>query len=1321
MRKKSLLLLCTCLLTVYGFAQQPTPGGPFIPTSFMPKKADSTGIYPHCVVFGDFNGDGKPDLFVSRGSSTVAAVIPNISTSGNIVFGPNIYLNAPVGTGLDQEGAAVGDLDGDGKPDIALTSGIGQASVSIYRNTSVGAAISFAGRLDLAVVNGPYGVTIGDLDGDGKPDLVVANTGGNQLSFFRNLSVPGTLSFGARVDLTLGGAPYDVAIGDIDGDGKADLVVSSQGSSGALYVIQNTSTTGTFSFGTPIGVATGFGRVSLGDLDGDGKLDIAEAASSAVTVVRNQSTAGNFVFGGAQSFYNDSYSESVTIADLDGDGKKDLVCVNRFNNTVSVFHSTSSVGYLSFEAHVDYSVEADPIFVSAADIDGDGRIDLAVANSGSANISVLKNIIGANVAPQVTGFTPASGNAGSHVTISGVNLSGATAVSFGGTPAQSFTVSSATSIDAVVGVGASGSVGVTTPYGTVTAPGFSYTGPLITGFTPSVAIAGTVVTITGSNLTGATAVSFGGVAATTFTVNSSTSVTATVGAGASGAVKVTNPQGTVTKDGFIYGAPVVTSVVPGSGGIGSSVVITGSSFSAVASANTVYFGPVKATVTAASGTSLTVTVPAGAACQPVSVTTNGLTAYSPMPFAVLFPADVSTITAQSFVVGAQMNTGGYPQAMAVGDLDGDGKADVAVGNRITNTISVFQNKSVPSAMAFAPKIDLATSLDPFKMSVGDLDGDGKLDLVVIGFNSGNASAFSVFRNTSAGGAIGFATRVDYPTGEGSTDVVIADMNGDGRPDMLVPSGNSGTISIFLNTTTGGVISFAPPVSYYSLYHPQSLAAADLDGDGLPELLVVNFGGGDLLVYPNQSSGGILSFGYPADYVINSNGDPTAVAVADLDGDGKLDVGVANYVLNTLTLFRNISTPGNPALSRTQDLQHPPTTLNLGDLNGDGKPDIVSGEQLTGKFSVFQNISAGQGLFAFNNNIDFTPGNFDTYTAVADIDGDGKQDLLATTSTNYNLVIYRNRIGDPVIHSVSPDTAVKGQVVTISGSGFAGTKAVTFGGVAADSFKIVDGSTVRAFVGKGSSGDVVLTAYGTDTASGFHFVPQIRPAGSIVTCKGQPVVLGSTAPVGNQWYKDGAIMAGETKDSLTVTASGVYTVKVTANGITTGGDSTVQVTIQGGAAPVITRNANNDLVSSDTAGCQWMLNGSPIAGATGATYHPTESGSYTVQSTIAGCGTDGSMPFVYVASGMIDLGNGQFVNLYPNPVKNSLNIYWNISGMPMLDVVISDPEGRQMKTLHHAANGTVIDLTGLPKGVYSVRIYSNDNYKINKTVRILKVD
>src|SRR5690606_6338823 len=130
----------------------------------------------------------------------------------------------------------------------------------------------------------------------------------------------------------------------------------------------------------------------------------------------------------------------------------------------------------------------------------------------------------------------------------------------------------------------------------------------ITSFTPASSSSGNTVTITGTNFTGTTAVSFGGTAAASFTLVSDTEITAVIGAGSSGSVSVTNPQGTATRAGFIISPPVITSFSPASGPIGTTVTITGTKFNAAAANNIVFFGATRATVTAASTASLEVIV-----------------------------------------------------------------------------------------------------------------------------------------------------------------------------------------------------------------------------------------------------------------------------------------------------------------------------------------------------------------------------------------------------------------------------------------------------------------------------------------------------------------------------------------------------------------------------------------------------------------------------------------------------------------------------------------------------------------------------------------
>jgi FG-GAP-like repeat/IPT/TIG domain/Secretion system C-terminal sorting domain/FG-GAP repeat len=1315
----SLLALLPVLgvLPVFG---QPVPGGPFLSTSFMTKTQVTTGIYPHSVVPADFNGDGKVDLFVARGSSSVNTVLPNTSVGGNMSFGAPVQV---ANSGTDEEGAAAGDLDGDGKPDLVVTNGVGGASISIYRNTSTGSTISFAPRVDLPVVGGPYGVTIGDLDGDGKPDIVVANNGANQVSFYRNTSVAGSLSFAARLDITVGSTPFGIAIGDLDGDGKPDIVVNGEGPVNSLFVLQNNSTPGQLAFGTPIDIAyTGGGfNAVIGDFDGDGKPDIAVAASG-IQVFRNLSTPGNFSFSGAQVFDGGAYVYYIAVADLDGDGKPDLSAAIGFSNTVVALHNTSGSGTISFDGPVSYGAGADPRYLALGDVDGDGRPDMLVANTADTAISVLRNLIGANESPVVLNFTPSSGVSGTVVTITGQNLVGVTGVSFGGVPAASFTVNSATGITAVVGGGASGVVGITNAIGEATQPGFVFNGPIISRFSPAVGQAGTVVKIGGLNFTGATAVAFGGVAAASFAVDSAEGITAILASGASGAVTVTTPNGVALLAGFSFGVPSITAVAPVSAVAGATVTLSGSNFGSSPSNNIVYFGAVRAVVLSASAMQLTVRVPAGATYGPLGVTVNGLTGVSPQAFSVASPNPSPTIDSSSFAVAGIFPTGSVPSVIALSDLDGDGKTDIVLVNSTGNSLSVLANQSQVGKVALAPAIQLPVGADPNAVAIGDLDGDGRPDIVAVNFNSGNWSTMSIFLNTSVAGAIQFGPRMDIATGQGSSGVAIGDLNGDGRPDIIVASGNSGWLSVFLNTSTGaGAASFAPAVNYTAFDHSQSIAIVDLDQDGRPDIVTADFNN-TMTVYQNASVGGVLTMVPLPVYQYDVETYPQYVSAGDLDGDGLPDVVMANYGAKTISLIRNYSNGGNISLMNYNNIQVEVTPVSFGDINGDGKVDLVAGNVNNGAVSVFQNTVTAPGYLQVSPNVDFSLGApTEVFAAVGDLDGDGKPDIVATALYRESVTVLRNRIGDPVIGSFSPDSAVKGDTVTIRGRNFAGMTAVMFGGVPASRFTVVDSTTIEAVVGAGGSGVVsVVSATGVDTAGGFRFIPQVNPGGPVVACAGVPVVLVSTAAAGNQWYKDGVLLSGSTRDSLVVVASGYYQLRVGPDGVSTAADSGVRVTVVDIDAPVITRDLNGELVSSDTLGNQWMVDGASISGATFPTYRPSGPGNYTVQSTVGVCVSAVSAPYALATGGQINLGNGQYLSLAPNPVQNSLSIFWNINGNALLDVVVTDLQGRQMLAEYNVANGTVLDLSGLPKGVYNVKVYSSGSLNFNKSIKILKL-
>ena len=366
--------------------------------------------------------------------------------------------------------------------------------------------------------------------------------------------------------------------------------------------------------------------------------------------------------------------------------------------------------------------------------------------------------------------------------------------------------------------------------------------------------------------------------------------------------------------------PVVSSFSPASGPVGSSVTITGSNFSATPANNIVFFGAVKATVTAASANALTVIAPSGATYQPLTVTVNGLTANSQLPFLVTFP-NGGEINSNSFDIRQDVPTDIRPNAVVLADLDGDGKADIATPNDYITanlaSVSVIRNTSAPGTTSFAPKQDLQTDAVTYGIAAGDIDGDGKPDLVA---TSAMFSKIELFRNTSSPGTISFAPRMDITSAAGTFALALADIDGDGRPDLLVVGTTSQSITILRNTSSPGSISFAPEISFLTQLSPQGISVGDFDADGKTDIACTNNLSNSLSLFRNSSTPGSIVLAARVDIAMASA--PHGISTGDLDGDSKPDlVVVAKSTSSDLgaLLYRNKSTVGTLSFSVTNTL------------------------------------------------------------------------------------------------------------------------------------------------------------------------------------------------------------------------------------------------------------------------------------------------------------------------------------------------------------------------------------------------------------------
>lgn len=452
-------------------------------------------------------------------------------------------------------------------------------------------------------------------------------------------------------------------------------------------------------------------------------------------------------------------------------------------------------------------------------------------------------------------------------------------------------------------------------------------------------------------------------------------------------------------------AQTISSFSPTSGPVGTVVTISGTGFNTNTASNIIFFGATMATVSTATANSLTVTVPYGVNYQYITVTNLGtnLTAYSAKPF------NVTTLCSTASTFAAAVSVQGGSHNVEICDIDLDGKPDLIIPDYFNNYLTVTRNTSTAGVISFATKVTFAWASggQPNEVSIGDFDGDGKPDVALGG--NGGGTFVSVYRNTSAPGTISFAPRVDFTasSGQGNGNKVI-DIDGDGKPDLLSVHWSGNCLWVLRNTSTGvGNISFASGLSFSTTSQPHKIDVGDLDGDGKPDVVITAFTSNTMSVFRNTSSPGAISFATRQDYSPGTV--PYFVHIGDLDGDNKADVAVVNRDVATLAVYRNTSTAGSISFASKQDFATMAGTMThygvaFGDLDGDGKLDIAVGNYTLNKTSVFKNTST-PGAISFATRVDISSGvSYDV--GIDDFDGDGRPDL-AVTNSGSTVSILRN--------------------------------------------------------------------------------------------------------------------------------------------------------------------------------------------------------------------------------------------------------------------------------------------------------------------------
>ncbi|MES2780897.1 MAG: IPT/TIG domain-containing protein, partial [Bacteroidota bacterium] len=717
------------------------------------------------------------------------------------------------------------------------------------------------------------------------------------------------------------------------------------------------------------------------------------------------------------------------------------------------------------------------------------------ALSGTASNWVSSSIM---QLPELKEFTPAAMYTGGTVTLKGKNLSGTTAVSFAGTPATSFTVLSDTMITAVVGAGASGTILVTTTVGTRGINGFSFISiPAVTSFTPSVQAQGGTVTITGVRFTGITNVSFGGVPASSFTVVSPTSITAVVGAGASGDIVVTNPNGTGTTTGFIFAPPLIlSSFSPDSAIRTRTVTIKGRYFTgasavtfggaAAASFAVVSDSVITAIVSDAQSGSIAVTTPAGTVSLP------GFT-FIPPASVLSFTPNIGTAGTIVTLKGTKFNGitavtfGSTPAASFT--IVNDSVITAIIGNTATGVVSVshpdgsngrngFWYGTPPgNALSFDGSNDYVRIADDTLLKPTTVTVEGWVRL-----SSLPANAYILTKPNSRGPAGSFFESYQIVAQAGFFAAVMSNNGVQKVAKQTVVSATNKWYHVAAIFAPDSVILFVNGIKQQA-----TATGFAIDHGSYPVTIGAH---SNLSAYTNGAIDELRIF----------NTDRRNNIIADMKRTiNPTTTGLMAYYNFDQGITDGINTGNNTLADQTKNT-FTGTLTNFG-LTGTASNWVSSNAMIAPVILSFTPVTAAFGTPVTINGLGFTNATAVTFGGTAALSFTIESDSVITAvvgpGTSGSIAVSGTKGSDsrtgfeftsaPSISNVSPINSTTGSIVTITGTNFTGATAVSFGGTPVSSFTVVSATTINAVIGSGSSGTIsVTTPAGVAVVSGFIF-------------------------------------------------------------------------------------------------------------------------------------------------------------------------------------------------------------------------------------------
>jgi hypothetical protein len=333
------------------------------------------------------------------------------------------------------------------------------------------------------------------------------------------------------------------------------------------------------------------------------------------------------------------------------------------------------------------------------------------------------------------------------------------------------------------------------------------------------------------------------------------------------------------------------------------------------------------------------------------------------------------------------------------------------------SLIVFGAASAHAACpAFSSPVNYFAQKDPRSVAIADVNADGRPDLIVPNQDSdsvsvllaqpdgANCSTMNISFRYGVGNGTFSAPAHTAPLGDCPFPIKLADLNGDGKLDIVTIAGSD--INVYLGNGLGV---FGVPTKYTAGISPGSIAIADFNGDGKNDLAIGNSSGTDVSILLNVGNGTFT----PATSVPTNGHEVRSVVAADFNGDGKVDLGAGNGASDTIAILLGNGN-GTFRTAVTYTISASPWGMAAADLNGDGRLDLIA-------VGIFKDVTlfAGNGDGTFQPGVDLNGGESPRDLAVADVDGDGRPDLIVANGDVGNPTSAKNYVSVLLNKCVSP--------------------------------------------------------------------------------------------------------------------------------------------------------------------------------------------------------------------------------------------------------------------------------------------------------------